>query len=1504
MAKKDFPPQGAPSQEKVDPLEQILAGSSVPEEYRNFVRGLTGLSSAERKSRIAEMAGVNADFAEPETQNSIRLFFDSYDQAVPRRDSSAEAPVNEAPSSQQEAEPLSSMRGAAKAAADRLAKKRNLEASQGPGAVGGTGARGRERNPRVSLKYEGYQMGDIVMAKRSDGSVEYDWQFMHQRLDTGEIVLRKKTDEGKIIEKEISPSDFDETQKLPKPSAEQPVDVQSATKAEVAPSPIEEKEAVAPAAKEQEPVAAEPAREPQSESETAPAARPEVAPKKYTKGEYHPDLKKILVQGGIPKEYWSFASTYADRDEGDYSGYFGEEIRRFEQGWAVSKEDADKIKAIKPIFREAANLIRQRGEEKYLSADDLNKASEKGRDPWSGSEIRPTSDTSVSKPESSPEVPVAKPAAESQPTENRGEFWSAKYKEWSNVFADISIDVPEKKLREYASSMGFDENAVFPAVDKLISLLDSHEELPLKKYKLSIQTNVTFVGKGDEIFLSLPDIMKKGPEAMAEFLISEISKNEGIVPVVEKPGVSAKSGTPEGTVSAEEREVGTLRTYFYGKVAEWEPVFEKLKISLSIDDQTQDVLLSSGNESVGAFSGRFGSLLTVLEDPSVIPADGLDGYVLSITDKHTDVSVSNSSKTIEIGLEVLLKSFDAGGQSVASIAKTIAEQIKNESSVSAEKPKTPEAEQKPAASGRVERKGESPELIAARVEYVNRAKAYQTYIENRGQGAGGDLLALGAARDAYMSALAAERSRRLNLSSRGVSRDERGNDVTMSEAARMALEKFNSEEEQILEKLGMPEQAAKVSGETAEAGPAPQAAPAGESTTRQTERGPEAAIPSLEAARDAYVKAYGEYNEKYGRQTGNILNIGGDNSALTAARAVYDAALRAAAEAGKQEILRDARVGEQGGDEAFQSRVRKALVEEFVIDEEKMLAEMKASRELPPLEKTWYEKVWMTYNQLPQWQKVAISSAIGAGVALGAGAIAGTALTGAWAGGWALRRASSLGASSFMGATTVHGVTLWDKTFGRKKTKEYKIEELTGSAGNVSQNLENLASEYQRILEEQAHREEKQMYLKAAIAAIAGAATSIGFGAAFAHDVPASATSGAGHAAPSGAPHTGPVVSSPEHIAPADVKVDQGSSLWKTVEGQLKGKNPDFDHLTPEQQTYVVSSLTHDEIRNLGLQTPDHLPAGFKIDPNVFNDDHLKNVLEQARHLTAGQEQSIAANNAAILQEHQAYPHEQMTTGRVAQIISEREHPAPLPQVETPSTNAVIPEHAVASVPLAAHDMLVTAAAPENLTPAGFEHSLQNWSVDSAQGGQLLDRMPDLSHAAPTDVNHLLATAAQKVGDSHPLNINPADTVAVANRLKDYMVAYPAAHQAGFSNYGQWAGVKDVDVKKFLDQTNIAPRAGDIRSALQHSWFHRGAHIQEFSNGKLHNVPMTESHLTLGMALRDAKASGNMTVGDYVANNPAMGDGVIARVKAQLDSILHATVQGSKSINSNDILNR
>jgi hypothetical protein len=1263
MAKKDFPPR--PDKEKADPLEQALAGSGIPDQYRNFARGLTGLSSADRESQMASMAGVNADFAEVETQNSIRSFLSSYDQMVPRRESSTETSVNEVVLSSQEDEPLSSMRGAVKAATERLAKKTQPKVSEGPGAIGGTGFRGRERNPRISLGYKGYRMGDIVMAKRSDGSVEYDWQFMHQRLDTGEIVLRKKTEDGKIIEKEIMPNDFNETQKLPRPRTESQTDARPPAEEEAL-SPKEEQESAAPV------------------EERRPAS-----PEDQLTAE--PEAEKSSQDSGNPTS---------------------------------------------PKFRPA--------------------------------------------------------------------FWSKDWVEakevWKNVFRDATIGYDAEAWAESSDGPGA-EKLLHGVNDLIIGLTSSRiSSETLKKYSVRIHTDGPTRVFGDTVRVSAETLMKRGPQEIAELLAGQID------------------------------EVGNEQTEISGS---------ENKKETAVPEQREGPAAHIGDFVVWETNGtlRFKEPLQIKrieEDPkSKKPFAFFDEFLTGVPVNELVVSErvveSEQSKTKEVLRRSDINEAENGDFSAA------AQRLLRENGF---------------------REGNKVIFFAEREREGVLEKDSDGSLKIRdAKGLPWGITAILSASNSYI----------------------RRPDIAVGQT-----------KDDFLEPEHESQNPTPNSDTDVEVG-----------TKNRVEQQPI----NLDAAREAYVKAYGEYNEKHGRQTGNIFNIGGDLSALQAARAVYDAAWKAAAEAGQKELLGGFEERE-GGTEIIQARIRGQLQKTFVIDEEKTLAGMKASRELPPQEEKWYKQAWTAYARLPQWQRIAISTAIGAGVALGGGAIAGTALTGAWAGGWALRRASSLSASFGLGAATAPVFAAWDKTFGKKGTKEYKIEKMASVAGNVSDSLENWASEYQRILEETAHREEKQMYLRAAIAAIAGAATSIGFGAAFAHDVPATGGgAGVDHAATSGA-HAGP----PEHVAPADIRIDKDSSLWKTVEGQLKGKNPDFDHLNPEQQTYVISSLSHDEIRNLGLQTPDHLPAGFKIDPNVFNDDHLKSVLDHARHLTAGQEHNIAANNEAILREHQAYPHEQMTTGRVAQIISAREHPAPLPQTESVLPgDAIISEHAVTSMPLAAHDIPVAAAVPENLTPAGFERSLQSWSFDAAQGQQMIERLQDVGHASPADIHHLLLMAAQKVGDSHPVNINPADTAAVARQLKDYMVIYPEARPLGFTSYDQWAGISGLSMKKFLDEATVAPRAGDIRSALQHTFFHRGVHIQELlRNGKLHKVPLADYHLALARALHNAASNppAGTTVGDFIAeHHAAMGDH-IANAKGQIEAILHNAAQGSKSINSNDILNR
>ncbi|MEK9185187.1 MAG: hypothetical protein AAB863_00245 [Patescibacteria group bacterium] len=55
-----------------------------------------------------------------------------------------------------------------------LTLKPNQEKPNEQYAGGGTGTRGRERNPRVRLEYGGYQTDDKVAVIRTDGTLEFD----------------------------------------------------------------------------------------------------------------------------------------------------------------------------------------------------------------------------------------------------------------------------------------------------------------------------------------------------------------------------------------------------------------------------------------------------------------------------------------------------------------------------------------------------------------------------------------------------------------------------------------------------------------------------------------------------------------------------------------------------------------------------------------------------------------------------------------------------------------------------------------------------------------------------------------------------------------------------------------------------------------------------------------------------------------------------------------------------------------------------------------------------------------------------------------------------------------------------------------------------------------------------------------------------------------------------------------------------------------------------------
>jgi hypothetical protein len=139
-------------------------------------------------------------------------------------------------------------------------------------------------------------------------------------------------------------------------------------------------------------------------------------------------------------------------------------------------------------------------------------------------------------------------------------------------------------------------------------------------------------------------------------------------------------------------------------------------------------------------------------------------------------------------------------------------------------------------------------------------------------------------------------------------------------------------------------------------------------------------------------------------------------------------------------------------------------------------------------------------------------------------------------------------------------------------------------------------------------------------------------------------------------------------------------------------------------------------------------------------------------------------------------------------------------------------------------------------------------------------------------MRQLFLVAAERVGDHHPMFIDMNNAMEVHRRMRDYLVSYPRAQDFGFRSYDHWERVRDVPVRRFAEDTTISPRPEALRSALQHSFFHRGASVHEMQNGALRRVPLEERHANLGIALRGSgdlvrHAPQTTTVGDFLAEH-------------------------------------
>ena len=87
--------------------------------------------------------------------------------------------------------------------------------------------------------------------------------------------------------------------------------------------------------------------------------------------------------------------------------------------------------------------------------------------------------------------------------------------------------------------------------------------------------------------------------------------------------------------------------------------------------------------------------------------------------------------------------------------------------------------------------------------------------------------------------------------------------------------------------------------------------------------------------------------------------------------------------------------------------------------------------------------------------------------------------------------------------------------------------------------------------------------------------------------------------------------------------------------------------------------------------------------------------------------------------------------------------------------------------------------------------------------------------------------AAERAGDHRPMLIDMNNAMEVRRQMRDYLVSYPRAQEFGFRSYDHWARVRDVPVHRFAEDTTISPRPEVLRSALQHSFFHRGASVHD-----------------------------------------------------------------------------
>ena len=339
---------------------------------------------------------------------------------------------------------------------------------------------------------------------------------------------------------------------------------------------------------------------------------------------------------------------------------------------------------------------------------------------------------------------------------------------------------------------------------------------------------------------------------------------------------------------------------------------------------------------------------------------------------------------------------------------------------------------------------------------------------------------------------------------------------------------------------------------------------------------------TIDVARAEYAAAYKNYVELNPKRKGTSLSLAGfGHEKVEDASARYDAALKAAGERMREDVLDDA--GELDFDDLDKKRkieLRERIFRELVIDEEQKICAMRIAVWPPEEEDGFWKKKWKSYARLPRWQKVAASAIVGTAIA--AAAPAATSMGLLW---YAGRRLASPLISG--GAGSLAGMGLEGYAVARGNTIDHDVDSFVRSRDaaekkyqDISLNLMEARLAYREILEKEADRQRNRMFVKAGVAALAG----VGVAGAFhhfhpdaptdLHQVPAPKGGGTEHLQvphsnkppampppdkPSGS-EVPPSASSPEHpatVTSPDTGADQPSVSQGTINGNLPpGEQP------------------------------------------------------------------------------------------------------------------------------------------------------------------------------------------------------------------------------------------------------------------------------------------------------------------------------------------------------------